>query len=63
MSYIDNLRAELRDRYGLSDEALQFVMAELVESFKNGLKRGRGREAGTQLDRRRPSPRLSRNHG
>ncbi len=40
-NYMDNLLADLRTHWGLDDEAVEFVKAELIKSFKNGLMRGR----------------------
>ena len=62
MNYMEQVLLELRERYGLDDEAVDFVKRELIQSFKNGLKRGSGREKPANLDSRRGSPRLSRKH-
>lgn len=62
MNYMDQVLTELRERYGLDEEGTEYVRGELVRSFKNGLKRGRGRESGS-LDSSRRWPRLNRKHG
>ena len=61
MNYMDQVLTELRERYGLDEEGTEYVRAELVRSFKNGLKRGRGRESAA-IDTSRQSPRLNRKH-
>ena len=40
-NYMDDLLKDLRDHWGLDEEAAEFVKAELIRSFKNGLMRGR----------------------
>ncbi len=56
MSYMDDLLADLRGHWGLDEEAVEFVKAELIRSFKNGLMRGReqGREERDQGKRGNP---------
>ena len=42
MNYMENLLRELRNDYGVREDAIERIRAELVKSFKNGIARGRG---------------------
>lgn len=37
MSYRNDLDVKLRERWGLSDEAVAFVLEEVTRSFRNGI--------------------------
>ncbi len=44
MSYMEDLLTRLREDFGLSEDAIEAVHAELIRSFKNGLQRGREKQ-------------------
>jgi len=60
MNYMENLLHELRETYGLGEEAVEYVRLQVTESFKNGLMRGR--ENRRELDKGNQPPRLTRQH-
>ena len=60
MNYMENLLHELRETYGLGEEAVGYVRLQVTESFRTGLKLGRERRDG--LDKGSASRRLPRKH-